>query len=77
MRLPELARELHVPDHDMWLLAAGLMRTGGGWYAVFVAGIELTEPAEQAIREHIDGSYRGHTSAVRAVSRTRRGPVPT
>lgn len=56
MRLSELAHQLHVPDHDMWLLAAGLMRVGG-WSAVFGAGSELTEPAEQAIREHIEGLY--------------------
>lgn len=56
MRLSELGRELHVSGHDMWLLAAGLMRVGG-WSAVFAAGTELTEPAEQAIREHIEGLY--------------------
>lgn len=57
MTLSQLGRELHISDHDMWLLAAGLMRVGG-WSAVFATGTELTGPAEHAIRAHIDGLYQ-------------------
>lgn len=57
MRLPELGRELGVPNDQMWLLAADLMRVGG-WGAVFATGTELTEPAELAIRRHLDGPNR-------------------
>lgn len=57
MRLSQLGRELHVPDHDMCLLAAVLLRSAE-WSAVFANGTELTEPAEKAIREHIEGLYQ-------------------
>lgn len=57
MKLSELARELAISDHDGWLLAAQLVRTGG-WEAVFARGTELTPVAEAAIRDHVAGLYR-------------------
>lgn len=52
MTLPELARELEMPDHAIWLAAARLIRLAG-WDAVLTSGMHLTEPAEYAIRETV------------------------
>ena len=57
MTLPELARELELPDHAVWLAAGPLIRLGG-WDAVFARGMHLTEPAEYAIRETVTTLYR-------------------
>lgn len=57
-----LARELLISEHDVWLLAAELVREGG-WNAVFARGTQLTEPAEKAIRNHV----RGVVEAIRGM----------
>lgn len=55
--LPELARELEMPDHVVWLAAAPLLRIAG-WESVFERGLELTRPAEFAVRDSISGLRR-------------------
>ena len=57
MTLPELARELGLPDHVVWLAAASMIRLAG-WDAVFARGMCLAGPAERAIRETVTGLCR-------------------
>jgi hypothetical protein len=54
--LPELARDLGVPEHQVFLLAAQLLRVAHTIFADQQGN--LTELAEYAIREHVEGIRR-------------------